>query len=573
MKKKIFLILPIIVLMIMIIIITVIDKKDYSIDFNIDLELSINDTKITNSIKSFSNEQYNIKKINTKELTLEEEQQIIETALNITNAYNDITNDKYVSNIEKYVVRIPEHRLDEILIYTDDFKKWSDKVITIEALANLFQSRNATFESIKGTQITYTSSERSIVQVYVDNYKITYGSTAYGLDAIFEYEIVYEEASGLYKVNNLAIEWVKDLNDYYQQTETKERNQNKYNSSSLSNVSSYIPSSYTNFDYSKLKQVSSHTTTNIYNQNKDSIVIIDSASQGGMPTGSASGFYIRSGVVVTSYDSIYRMIENGAVRYYAVDSNDKITEIEGIISVYPEINIAILKLKEENGTKVTIGDSSTLEKNDPIVVISSSLGLKSSIKLGIYFDTLEDDYKVIRTSLPLIDGDSGSAVFNLNGEVIAINTSVSTSKSEYNSGLNNATDISILKDVINKLNNQKFQEIKSFSFDNIIKNEDFKVINEVDEKNWKKYEELPLITKVVPLSLYSAYTNDNYLIVRYKQENYNVLTNEEIIKLYTKMLATNSFNPISANVYKKDNITIRIQNNLGYIIIIVEGVI
>ena len=573
MKKKIFLILPIIVLMIMIIIITVIDKKDYSIDFNIDLELSINDTKITNSIKSFSNEQYNIEKINTKELTLEEEQQIIETALNITNAYNDITNDKYVSNIEKYVIRIPEHRLDEILIYTDDFKKWSDKVITIEALANLFQSRNATFESIKGTQITYTSSERSIVQVYVDNYKITYGSTAYGLDAIFEYEIVYEEASGLYKVNNLAIEWVKDLNDYYQQTETKERNQNKYNSSSLSNVSSYIPSSYTNFDYSKLKQVSSHTTTNIFNQNKDSIVIIDSASQGGMPTGSASGFYIRSGVVVTSYDSIYRMIENGAVRYYAVDSNDKITEIEGIISVYPEINIAILKLKEENGTKVTIGDSSTLEKNDPIVVISSSLGLKSSIKLGIYFDTLEDDYKVIRTSLPLIDGDAGSAVFNLNGEVIAINTSVSTSKSEYNSGLNNATDISILKDVINKLNNQKFQEIKSFSFDNIIKNEDFKVINEVDEKIWKKYEELPLITKVVPLSLYSAYTNDNYLIVRYKQENYNVLTNEEIIKLYTKMLATNSFNPISANVYKKDNITIRIQNNLGYIIIIVEGVI
>ena len=88
--------------------------------------------------------------------------------------------------------------------------------------------------------------------------------------------------------------------------------------------------------------------TSIYNQNKDSIVIIDSASQGGMPTGSASGFYIRSGVVVTSYDSIYRMIENGAVRYYAVDSNDKITEIEGIISVYPEINIAILKLKEDN---------------------------------------------------------------------------------------------------------------------------------------------------------------------------------------------------------------------------------
>jgi hypothetical protein len=51
MKKKIFLILPIIVLMITIVIITIIDKNDYSIDFNVDLELSINDTKITNSIK------------------------------------------------------------------------------------------------------------------------------------------------------------------------------------------------------------------------------------------------------------------------------------------------------------------------------------------------------------------------------------------------------------------------------------------------------------------------------------------------------------------------------------------
>lgn len=572
MKKKIFLILPIIVLMI-IIIITVIDKKDSQIDFNTDINLSIIDNKLSNSIMSFSNEQYQIEEINTKELTLEEESQITEIALNITNAYNDITNDKYIDNIEKYVVRMPGSKLDETLIFTDDFKEWSNKLITIEALANLFQNRNATFESINGTNITYTSNERTIIQVYVDNYKITYGTVEYGLDAIFEYEMVYEEISSMYKVNKLAIEWVKDLEAYYQQNEKTERNQNKLSSNALSNVSSYIPDSYTNFDYTKLKEVQPSTMTEIYNKNKDSVVIIDSASQGGLPTGSASGFYIRSGIIITSYDSIYTMIENGAMRYYAVDSNDQVMEIEGIVSVYPEINIAILKLKQEKGTPVVIGDSSTIEENDPIIVISSSLGLKSSIKLGIYFDTLDDDYKVIRTSLPLIDGDTGSAVFNLNGEVIAINTSVSTSNSEYNSGLNNATDITILKDVINKLNKEEFKNIKVYSFENINKEDELQVINDVNESIWNKYQELPQITNIYPLDLYSAYTNDNYLIVRYKQDQYNILSNEEIIDLYIKNLTANSYNQISTNVYQKNNITIRLQNNLGYIIVIVEGVV
>ena len=98
MKKKIFLILPIIVLMIFIVI-TVIDKKESKIDFNTDIKLSINDNKLNNTIKSFSNTKYQIEQIDIKELTIEEENEIIETATNITNAFNEIDNDKYISNI------------------------------------------------------------------------------------------------------------------------------------------------------------------------------------------------------------------------------------------------------------------------------------------------------------------------------------------------------------------------------------------------------------------------------------------------------------------------------------------
>lgn len=572
MKKKIFLILPIIVLMIFIVI-TVIDKKESKIDFNTDIKLSVKDNKLNNTIKSFSNTKYQIEQIDIKELTIEEENEIIETATNITNAFNEIDNDKYISNIEKYAVRMPSVKLEEDLIFTEEFKNWSKNIMQLESLAQLFRNRSATFEAIKGTKITYISKERVLIQVYVDNYRITYGQTKYGLDAIFEYEIVYEEVSKKYKVNKMEVEWVTDLEKYYQNTETKERNQNKFNSNALSNISSYIPESYTNFDFTKLKTVTQSQTATIYNKNKDSVVIIDSASEGGLPTGSASGFYIREGIIMTSYTSIYSMIENGAKRYYAVDNEEKIIEIEGIVTVYPEINVAILKLKEETGLPVTIGNSNSLEENDPIVVISSSLGLNASIKLGIYFDSLDDDYKIIRTSLPLIDGDNGSAIFNLNGDVIGINTSVSTSESEYNSGLNNAVDINIVKDVINKLKEDNFKDIKVYSFDKIIQKETTKVINEVDENIWSKYQQLPLITNIYPVNLYSAYINENYLIIRYRQDNYNILTNEEVINLYIKNLTANEFKQTSNNVYTKNNITIRIQNNLGYIILIIEGVI
>ena len=278
---------------------------------------------------------------------------------------------------------MPSVKLEEDLIFTEEFKNWSKNIMQLESLAQLFRNRSATFESIKGTKITYISKERVLIQVYVDNYRITYGQTKYGLDAIFEYEIVYEEVSKKYKVNKMEVEWVTDLEKYYQNTETKERNQNKFNSNALSNISSYIPESYTNFDFTKLKTVTQSQTATIYNKNKDSVVIIDSASEGGLPTGSASGFYIREGIIMTSYTSIYSMIENGAKRYYAVDNEEKIIEIEGIVTVYPEINVAILKLKEETGLPVTIGNSSSLEENDPIVVISSSLGLNASIKLGM----------------------------------------------------------------------------------------------------------------------------------------------------------------------------------------------
>ncbi len=572
MKKKIILIFPILILIICIVLFITSNHSYEKIDFNTDLKISTKDNKITSNMANLSNE-YFIEETPNVEIDNDVEEKIVKVAYDMTNAFNDIDDENYIYNIEKYEVRIPSYRLSDDYLSNEEIDAWQDENITINAIAMVLRSGNYKFEEIKGYNITYASSSRYIVQVYIDNFNGNIGVTKVQLDAIFEYEIVYEEISGLYKVNKLNVEWVNDLEKYYQQMDTDERKQNDANSNTMSNVSSYIPEGYTKFDYTKLKNVSANVTNAIYEKNKNSIVIIDSASEGGIATGSASGFFIRSGIVVTSYDSVYSMIENGAVRYYAVGTDDKVHNIEGIVAAYPNINVIILKLEDETGTKVEIGDSNKLQENDPIVVMSSSLGLKTSIKLGIYFDTLQDDYKTIRTSLPLINGDSGSAVFNLNGEVVAINTSVSTTKSEYNSGLNNATDISTIKDVIAKIENESFSSIKSVSFKEFNDEEKIEVKNDVKEKIWKKYEKLPIITNYFPLNLYSAYVKDDYLIARYRQNTYTVLSNDAIISSYAKYLVNNSYEKVSDNVYVKDNIKIRINDNLGFIIIIVEGVV
>lgn len=574
MKKKIFLILPIIVLMIIIVVIAINSNKEENLKFNTNIKLSMNDTRLTQNVKDLTSSNYPIDDYKTITIDNETEQKIVDVAYDMTEALNDIESKNYHDNWERYFKRPPSEKLyTGSVLFTDEYKAWSNDYSAVYALSRVLQDRELTYEKINDYNIVYTSSERVLIQVYIDNFHGYYGTTEAKLDAVFEYEIIFEDISGLYKVNKLNVEWLKELEDYYQKSDLNERNQNKNNSTTYSNVSTYIPEGFTNFDYTKLKKVTSHTTNQIYNQNKNSIVIIDSVTEHGLSSGSASGFFIRSGIIATSYDRIYSMMNNGAARYYAVDTNDKVYEIEGIVATYPDINIAILKLKEETGQKVIIGDSNKLEEDDPIVVISSSLGLKTSIKMGIYFDYLDDDYKIIRTSLPLIDGDGGSVVFNLQGEAIAINASVSSSTSSYNSGLNNAIDINIIKKVIDDLNNTEFKDIKVVNFKAFNNNENIKVINEINEKKWKKYEELPKIEEYAPVELYSAYESNNYMIIRYKQAAYASLTNESIIDVYRKYLIANSFEEVEDSTYQKDDIKIRINNELGFIILIVEGVV
>ena len=572
MKKKIIYIVLILIIVIFIGLVILLTNKKSSRDYNIKLETNINKSEFNNILSK--NTSYNIKETETYKLSSKEEKGIKEAAKKMMEALNDDdpnrTNRSFIAKVESCEVRFPSVKIGDDFFESKDYKEWADNNSGILSLAYMVINNEMHYKEIKDIEITYSSKARSIVKVYIDDYSLKYGKNKYNLDAIFELEIVYEKESSMYKVNKMTVEWVVDLDAYFKDVDTKERTSNK-NSNTVNNVSSYSPSSYTNLDYSKLKKLSSNVVNKVFDNNKESVAVIDSANVQGLPTGNSTGFFIRKGVLVTTYDSVYQMVNNGALRYYA-DINGSVKEIDGIVAGYPDLNVIMLKLKEEVGKPISIGDSTKLEKSDPVIILSSRLGLVPTIKTGIYFDRLDDDIKMVRTSLPLQDGDSGSPIFDVNGNVIGINNNVGSSNDTYESGLNNSLDIVVLKEVINKIIKTDFNDIKVTSFSSFDTKE-HKTINKVSEKVWKKYEELTTVDSVIPIDLYSAYTKNKYLTVRYKNNSENIISNEMIIKAYRDSLLKEGYKEENINVFSKDKITITVSNNLGYIVVIVKGVV
>ena len=272
MKKKILLIIPIIILISVIVIISIAGNKKSSIDFNTDIKISTTDTRLNNKLESYSNSSYDIENIDTVVLDNEVEEKIVDVAYKMTEALNQTDDNHYVENLYQYFKRIPSEKIGTEF-FSDVYKVWSSDYTSVSALAYVLQSHSFKYEKITGYNITYASSERYLVQVYIENFKGFYGTTPVSLDSIFEYEIIYEDISELYKVSHLEVEWVQDLEKYYTENDIKERNQNKNDSSTFSNVSTYIPDGYTNFDYSKLEKVTTNETNQIYTKNKDSGVV------------------------------------------------------------------------------------------------------------------------------------------------------------------------------------------------------------------------------------------------------------------------------------------------------------
>lgn len=96
---------------------------------------------------------------------------------------------------------------------------------------------------------------------------------------------------------------------------------------------------------------------------------------------------------------------------------------------YDEVmDVALVKINAtENLEAVPFANSNLLETGDIILAVGNPFGLKNSVTTGIVSakgrdmkETPFDDY--IQTDAPINQGNSGGPMFNLNGEVVGLNT-------------------------------------------------------------------------------------------------------------------------------------------------------
>ncbi|MCY3998935.1 MAG: trypsin-like peptidase domain-containing protein [Flavobacteriaceae bacterium] len=155
---------------------------------------------------------------------------------------------------------------------------------------------------------------------------------------------------------------------------------------------------------------------------------------------SSSASVVGSGVIVSPDGYLitnYHVIENN--NGIEVTLNDNRTFKGEIIKVDPDTDLAILKIEPENLLPYMVfGDSDNAQIGEWVLTVGNPLNLTSTVTAGIISAKSRDsnlrDNKnevFIQTDAAVNIGNSGGALVNTQGELIGINTKISTQTGGY----------------------------------------------------------------------------------------------------------------------------------------------
>ena len=149
-----------------------------------------------------------------------------------------------------------------------------------------------------------------------------------------------------------------------------------------------------------------------------------------------SGFIVTTdGYVVTNK----HVIRNGIS--YTVTFADGRQYPADFVAQADAYDIGVLKIRSSNQTwpAVKLGDSDTLRQGEPVIAIGNPLGFQSTVTTGVISAlnrdeglTEFDDY--LQTDAAINQGNSGGPLFNLKGEVIAVNSALQTATEGVSNG-------------------------------------------------------------------------------------------------------------------------------------------
>ena len=371
----------------------------------------------------------------------------------------------------------------------------------------------------------------------------------------------YKPLNGVYKLYYLVGETKDSIEEYLDSV----KNNGKSNQV---NIAPQYDSSINNiYNTNKLKNITNEDLNKIYENNRKNLATIISYYNNNYEGGSSfigNGFFINKGLIVTTWDFLLRTLQNG--QSLTVLSNNKSYEVDGIVTVNKKANIALLKLVEETDSYVKL--SKDIKIGDPVISISNNVVSYSAIK-GLLVSN--DDY--YQSTIPLSLQDEGSPIFNIDGYVIGMSTSML---------INSPTSLGVpyeaLIEVQEKFNNIDFNSIKVIPFSEL---KDHYYVNygvereniNISDSKWKEINDITKIEENIHMRLIKANYNNGVVSLRYQNNMANYVNTIQMSLSFRNNLVKNGFKEVLASnkkyIYEKDNYQITIMEELDYLVVVI----
>ena len=157
------------------------------------------------------------------------------------------------------------------------------------------------------------------------------------------------------------------------------------------------------------------TASQVYEQVKDSVVVVKAYDQKGKLAGLGSGVMLPSGDVITNYHVV-----KAGVRYTVGQGKQGVPAT--LKAGDPDKDLCLLTAPGLTAKPARLGKAARLKVGEPVYAVGAPQGLELSLSEGIVSQLRGGPPPLIQTTVAISQGSSGGGLFNAEGELVGITT-------------------------------------------------------------------------------------------------------------------------------------------------------
>jgi S1-C subfamily serine protease len=157
------------------------------------------------------------------------------------------------------------------------------------------------------------------------------------------------------------------------------------------------------------------TASQVYEQVKDSVVVVKAYDQTGKPVGLGSGVMLPSGDVITNYH-----VAKAGGRYMVGQGKKGVPAT--LKADDPAKDLCLLSAPGLAAKPARLGRAGKLKVGEPVYAVGAPQGLELSLSEGIVSQLRGGPPPLIQTTVAISQGSSGGGLFNAEGKLVGITT-------------------------------------------------------------------------------------------------------------------------------------------------------